>query len=700
MTLRVRKHLSNAQTEAEKKNAGTTYLSWSKMAREDEMREFTRSFFGGRPDLSTLTHSIVRQKFLSHTGRHHLDPEEKQALKRLVEEELLKMQVDEAGAREGLDLVKEARRPPTPCKEPERKRFCLNSESEPSVATSSPDLVSPPAKNGMAAIVSPKQYSKTVESSDGEEQQRDLTAKIGLEKEVMKESCKEEKESSARTNKVWKEESSEEEDGEKKSKGRTRKKPGIRDRTQGKGGKRQSGSSEEDGKDKWRKLRPATKRTGKSAKVESGKTANGEASDLETEVSDTEAEGIPKGKRKNCSYRKSSKRSRTWSSSSSVGSPEPKGGRVRVGWKTTIKNKQAPGEISASRKQAMEENENSEEEPAQRTGNKGAKSHQESEKESEEEETLAKKEKTEEEEEDWKPRASSNRGEKSALSSEQKSRAARVLGNMGERKEEKEKADSGDDSGGNEELLVQRKSKDRNQGKGGKRQSGSSEEDGEDRWRKLRPASKSTGKSAKVESGKTANGEASDSEREVSDSEAGVTLKGERKNRTYRKSSKKCRTRSSSSSSSNGSPEPKGRKAGHHGEDHPAVMRLKRYIRACGAHRNYKKLLGSCRSRKERLCVLRAELEALGMKGNPSLEKCRALKEQREEAAEVASLDITNIISCSGRPRRRTAWNPSEAATPEELYRRALDSEEERRRPPRPDWSHMRGIISSDGESN
>lgn len=45
------------------------------------------------------------------------------------------------------------------------------------------------------------------------------------------------------------------------------------------------------------------------------------------------------------------------------------------------------------------------------------------------------------------------------------------------------------------------------------------------------------------------------------------------------------------------------------------MMRLKRYIRACGARRNYKKLLGSCRSRKERLSVLRAELEALGMKG-------------------------------------------------------------------------------------
>lgn len=45
------------------------------------------------------------------------------------------------------------------------------------------------------------------------------------------------------------------------------------------------------------------------------------------------------------------------------------------------------------------------------------------------------------------------------------------------------------------------------------------------------------------------------------------------------------------------------------------MTRLKRYIRACGAHRNYKKLLGSCRSHKERLSVLRAELEALGMKG-------------------------------------------------------------------------------------
>lgn len=63
------------------------------MAWENKMQEFTRSLFRDRPDLSTLTHSIVRRRFLAHVGRDHLEPEEKQALKRLVEEELLKMQV-------------------------------------------------------------------------------------------------------------------------------------------------------------------------------------------------------------------------------------------------------------------------------------------------------------------------------------------------------------------------------------------------------------------------------------------------------------------------------------------------------------------------------------------------------------------------------------------------------------------------------
>ncbi|KAM6154996.1 LOW QUALITY PROTEIN: HIRA-interacting protein 3-like [Erethizon dorsatum] len=541
------------------------------MARENEMRELTHSFFRGRPDLSTPTHSIVGPKFLAHAGRNHLEPEEKQALKRLVEEELLKMQVDEAGTRqEKLDLTKKVERPPTPCSDQERKRFHFNSEAGSRSAASSPDCFGCTANNGMAeAEISPakekcpRQASKTaVESSD--EQQRDQPAKMGLE------------------------DSNEE---EKEYKGRTLKKP-------------------------------------------------------------------------------------------------------------RTKNEQAPGKASVRKQQTREESEDSEEEPVQRRakksgGNREAKSHKESEKESEEEECLFKK--RENMEEDWKPRARSKGGEKSPLegnSCKQESRAGRLRdGDSGEERE-KEAAGSGDNSG-RQSPPVHRKSKVRTQCKGRKRQNRSSED--KDSCM-VRATAQDTAKTAKLGS---VSGEESDLEREVSDSEARGSPKGERKNRSLKKSSKKSRTRSSSSSS-DGSPEPKDRKAssGRHGEDHPAVTKLKSYIRACGAHQNYKKLLGSCCSHKEHLSALRAELEALGMKDNPSLEKCHALKEQREEAAEVASLDVAKIISSSGRPRRPTAGNPSEAAPSGELYRWTLHSEEERPRQAPPDWSHMRGIISSDGENN
>lgn len=53
-------------------------------------------------------------------AEHHLDT--RLAL-------LVHKQGDEAGAREGLDLAKKAKRPPTSCSDPERKRFRLNSDS-------------------------------------------------------------------------------------------------------------------------------------------------------------------------------------------------------------------------------------------------------------------------------------------------------------------------------------------------------------------------------------------------------------------------------------------------------------------------------------------------------------------------------------------------------------------------------------------
>ncbi|XP_026567661.1 HIRA-interacting protein 3 [Pseudonaja textilis] len=130
-------------------------------------------------------------------------------------------------------------------------------------------------------------------------------------------------------------------------------------------------------------------------------------------------------------------------------------------------------------------------------------------------------------------------------------------------------------------------------------------------------------------------------------------------------------------------------------EKHPFIQRLKRYIWECGAHRNYKKLLADCHSHKARIKALKEELESLGVKGPPSLAKCKAIKQKREEAAEMASLDINNIIFTEGRPKRRKVWSlynkPQESpSSPEELTFRRHTT----------DWSQLQGVISSDGESS
>ncbi|XP_072422711.1 HIRA-interacting protein 3 [Chiloscyllium punctatum] len=138
-------------------------------------------------------------------------------------------------------------------------------------------------------------------------------------------------------------------------------------------------------------------------------------------------------------------------------------------------------------------------------------------------------------------------------------------------------------------------------------------------------------------------------------------------------------------------------------DEHPTLKRLKRYIVACGVRRNYKKLFADCRTDKSRIRVLRRELEELGIKGNPSLEKCKALRFKRDEEAELASLDVANIIHSEGRPRRRrgTSWDLDPIRP--ESYKRTLpsDSDEELEERPRKltMWSNLQGLISDDCES-
>ncbi|KAM4535211.1 adenine nucleotide translocase lysine N-methyltransferase [Fundulus diaphanus] len=89
-------------------------------------------------------------------------------------------------------------------------------------------------------------------------------------------------------------------------------------------------------------------------------------------------------------------------------------------------------------------------------------------------------------------------------------------------------------------------------------------------------------------------------------------------------------------------------KTGGSKDEEKAVVRLKRYIALCGAWRNYRKLLDGCRSTRSKVAVLKQELKDLGVHGNPSIEKCKKIRLKREEAQELAELDVNNIITTEG----------------------------------------------------
>uniref|UniRef100_H3BX93 HIRA interacting protein 3 n=1 Tax=Tetraodon nigroviridis TaxID=99883 RepID=H3BX93_TETNG len=145
-------------------------------------------------------------------------------------------------------------------------------------------------------------------------------------------------------------------------------------------------------------------------------------------------------------------------------------------------------------------------------------------------------------------------------------------------------------------------------------------------------------------------------------------------------------------------------------DEHKSVVRLKRFISLCGVRRNYKKLLHGCRSVRSQVAVLKKELEDLGVHaGKPSVERCKKIKMMREEAQELAELDVNNIISTQGRPKRRGASVlQKQQEPPSSTYTRVLnsgsDSDEENkvntgcRRTT--DWSNLHGIISDDADSD
>nr|XP_043907051.1 HIRA-interacting protein 3 [Solea senegalensis] len=144
-------------------------------------------------------------------------------------------------------------------------------------------------------------------------------------------------------------------------------------------------------------------------------------------------------------------------------------------------------------------------------------------------------------------------------------------------------------------------------------------------------------------------------------------------------------------------------------EDNKTVVRLKRYIALCGVKRNYKKLLSGCRSVRSMVTVLKKELEDLGVQGQPSIKKCKSARMKREEAQEVAELDVGNIIATQGRPKRRGASASWEQHDPlSSTYKRTLhsgsdsDQENDKSKGHRKtrDWANLQGIISDDADSD
>ncbi|KAI8640163.1 hypothetical protein BD408DRAFT_434497 [Parasitella parasitica] len=97
-------------------------------------------------------------------------------------------------------------------------------------------------------------------------------------------------------------------------------------------------------------------------------------------------------------------------------------------------------------------------------------------------------------------------------------------------------------------------------------------------------------------------------------------------------------------------------------KDDESVKRLKQFINKCGVRKVWAKELAECRSTTAEIRKLKSILEELGVHGRPTLEKCEAVKKERELKAELDSLDTNLIINETGR-RTRSRNNGSSRPT-------------------------------------
>ncbi|POG71609.1 hypothetical protein GLOIN_2v1604261 [Rhizophagus irregularis DAOM 181602=DAOM 197198] len=75
------------------------------------------------------------------------------------------------------------------------------------------------------------------------------------------------------------------------------------------------------------------------------------------------------------------------------------------------------------------------------------------------------------------------------------------------------------------------------------------------------------------------------------------------------------------------------------------IKSLKMSINKCGVRKNWSKELADCDTDSKKIKKLKKFLEDLGVKGRPTLEKCKKVKKNRELEAELRAMDVDNIIS-------------------------------------------------------
>ncbi|GBN61808.1 hypothetical protein AVEN_15026-1, partial [Araneus ventricosus] len=98
------------------------------------------------------------------------------------------------------------------------------------------------------------------------------------------------------------------------------------------------------------------------------------------------------------------------------------------------------------------------------------------------------------------------------------------------------------------------------------------------------------------------------------------------------------------------------------------IEHLKKYLRVAGIRiSNYNKLFENCKTVKAKCEKMMSLLEKEGLKGRPTLEKCKKLRVKIETKREIAELDVSNILKeGGGRPKRSVCSDTTNCKQDEE----------------------------------